>query len=110
MNRQDLLNMLADLRHLTLFPRKYKVLPEKGCEYWSRVGREYSNVEKQLDSCDYHWYVLGFSDGHQELTYLRVLQGGLFSGYASAIYRGLLFPRRIGRITFAHIENIRLAF
>lgn len=110
MNKQDFSNPLADLRYLTLFPRRYREAVKHSADYWRAEIRRYANTEKRIECTDYQWYVLEFKDGHKELARLRVLQGGLFSGYAPAIYRGLVIPRRIGFVTFAHIENIRLAF
>lgn len=102
--------MVADLRHLTIFPRKYTAPKKKAADYWTGIVKEYKNTEKVLDSSDFHWRVLEFADGHKELAYLRVLQGGLLSGYSSAIYRGLVIPRRIDYVTFSNIDRIRLAF
>lgn len=110
MTKQDIQNIVADLRHITLFPRKYAVPVKKDRDYWGGIVKEYKNAEKMLDSSDFRWMVLEFADGHKELAYLRVLQGGFFSGHASAIYRGLIIPRRIDYVTFSHIDRIRLAF
>lgn len=110
MNKQEFKNMLADLRYLTIFPRKYRASGVRPADYWNTVVKEYKNTEKLLESSDFRWRVLEFKDGHKELAYLRVLQGGLLSGQASAIYRGLVFPRRVDYPTFAEIDLIRLAF
>jgi len=110
MDKQEFKNFLSDLRYLTLFPRRYRTSGRRPADYWHSVFKDYKNTEKLLDSSDYHWRVLEFKDGHKELAYLRVLQDGVFSGYASAIYRGLVIPRRVDYPTFANIERIRLAF
>ena len=106
----EIKNCLADLRHLTLFPRRYKTPQGRGPEYWDDVVRRYKNYEKVILSSDWHWRVLEFDDGHCELADLRVLQNGFFSGHQSAIYRGLVIPRRIGYGTWSHVKSIRLAF
>ena len=108
MNKQEFKNVLADLRHFTLFPRKYSS-PKMGADYWREILRRYGNTEKRIESSDFRWYVIEYKDGHKELAYLRVLQNGFFSGLAPAIYRGL-FPRRIDYVTFSNIDRIRLAF
>lgn len=110
MDKQEFKNFLSDLRYLTLFPRRYRTSGRRPADYWHEVVRDYKNAEKLLDSSDFRWRVLEFKDGHKELAYLRVRQGGFLSGYASAIYRGVVFPRRIDYPTFANIDRIRLAF
>lgn len=102
--------ILADLRHVTLFPRRYKAALGLGVEYWDGVVRRYKNYEKVILSSDWHWRVIEFDDGRCELAYLRVLQNGFFSGHQAAIYRGLVIPRRIGYGTWSHVKSIRLAF
>ena len=98
--------ILEDLRHITLFPRRYKASGPK----WSSVGLNYSRNLAKVESTPWHWYVIEYTDGHKETTYLRVLAGGLFSGKRAAIYRGLIFPRRIDIVTFSHVKDIWLAF
>ena len=110
MDKQQFKRILADLRYLTLLPARYRAHVKKGADYWHDVVKDYKNTEKVLLSSDFRWRILEFKDGHRELAYIRVLQGGFFSGYASAIYRGLLIPRRIDYPTFDHIERILLAF
>lgn len=105
-----LLDYLGDLRFITLTRARYTTARGKGEDYWRSEVRRYGNTEKRLLSSDYRWYVLEFHDGRKELAYLRVLQGGFFSGIAPAIYRGLLIPHRLDYITFSNITNIRLAF
>ena len=105
-----LLGYLGDLRFITLTRARYKTARGKGEDYWRSELRRYGNVEKRLLSSDYRWYVLEFKDGHNELAYLRVLQGGFFSGLSPAIYRGCLIPRRLDFVTFSNINKIRLAF
>ena len=100
----------ADLHYLTLFPKRYDAPKGKDADYWRNVGNRYCNMEKTIKSSDLHWRVIEYDDGRKELAYLRVLQGGFSSGLYPAIYRGLIFPRKIGRATFANIKNIRLAF
>lgn len=100
----------ADIRYLTLFPRRYK--PPKGLsmDCWDAVLRRYCNMEKTISSSSLRWRVIHYDDGRKELAYLRVLQGGLFSGFAPAIYRGVIIPRMVDYGTFAHIRTIELAF
>ena len=105
-----LLDYLGDLRFITLTRARYKTARGKGEDYWRSEIRRYGNIEKRILSSDYRWYVLEFSDGRKELAYLRVLQGGFFSGLAPAIYRGRIIPHRIDYVTFSNITNIRLAF
>ena len=102
-------HIFADLRYFTLFPRKYDVPEGMGEQYWRSVRRAYGNMEKRIQCCSYHWYVIEFKDGHKELAYLRVLQNGILSGLAPAIYRGFI-PRRISAKQFPNIKDIRLAF
>ena len=101
--------MLADLRHLTISPRRYTSSPVTGEDGWSKVIRGYGNTEKRIQSSNHRWYVIEFDDGHEELAFLRVLRGGLFSGKCPAIYRGFL-PGRIDFVTFSHVKDIRPAF
>ena len=103
-------SIIGDFRYFTFFRRRYKTARGKGEDYWRSELRRYGNVEKRLLSSDYRWYVLEFQDGHNELAYLRVLQGGFFSGLSPAIYRGCIIPHRLDFLTFANINNIRLAF
>ena len=110
MDKQEFKNFLSDLRYLTLFPRRYRTSGRRPADYWHEVVRDYKNAEKMLDSSDFRWMVLEFADGPKELAYLRVRQGGFLSGYASAIYRGLIIPRRIDYVTFSHSDRIRRAF
>lgn len=105
-----LLDYLGDLRFITLTRARYKTARGKGEDYWRSELRRYGNMEKRLLASDYRWYVLEFKDGHRELAYLRVLQGGFFSGLSPAIYRGCIIPHRIDYITFSNITKIRLAF
>lgn len=109
MKKQEFMNLLSDLRHITLFPRRYATPQGKSAAFWGEVQRRYGNEMKALRiTCD-HWRVIEFVDGHEELAYLRELSGGVFSGAYPAIYRGFL-PRRIDCGTFAHIKRIRNAF
>ena len=101
---------LADLRCLFHLPRRYRAPQGKDEHYWRGVVGRYKDMEKTIDSSDYHWRIIEYTDGRRELAYLRVLQKGLLSGMYPAIYRGLVFPRRIGDDTFANIKRIRLAF
>ena len=84
MNKEEIKNYLADLRHFKLFPRRYKTPQGRPLSYWTDV--------------------------RMELAYLRVLQDGFFSGAYPSIYKGIVIPRRIGYGTFSHIKDIRLAF
>ena len=110
MTKQDIRILLADLRHVTIFPARCKTLLGKGSDYWLGVMRKYCNAEKRIDASAFRWFVLEFLDGHSELAYLRVLRDGLFSGKTPAIYRGLVIPRRVDFVAFSHICRIRQAF
>ena len=110
MNKEEFKNLLADLRYLTLVPRRYSTRQGLSAEYWGKVDRRYANAEKAVETSAYHWRVVEYKDGHKELTYLRVLQNGIVSGMAPALYRGLIIPRRIRLGTFDHVKDIRLAF
>lgn len=110
MTKQDIQNIMADLRYLTLFPRKYRTPRGRAADYWRGVSRSYGNAQKVIETSDYHWRVIEYRDGHRELTYLRVLKGGLLSGLYPAIYRGLIIPRRIGIATFSQVRDITPAF
>ena len=101
---------LGDLRYLVLFPGRHKVAWGRGEDYWRSELRRYGNAEKRILSSDYRWYVLEFKNGRKELAYLRVLQGGFFSGLYPAIYRGIFIPRMLDYVTFSGIDRIRLAF
>jgi hypothetical protein len=99
--------IMADLRHMTIIPRRYDAVRKLN---WSAVGLKYSKALAGIESSPWHWYVIQYEDGRQELTYLRVLAEGLLSGKRAAIYRGLLIPRMVRIVTFSHIKEIRLAF
>ena len=101
---------IHDLKCLTLFPKRYKTPQGKSSEYWGQVMRRYDNMGKKISCSDYHWRIITYDDGREELAYLRVLKGGLFSGLSSAIYRGPFIPHMISYGTFSHITDIRLAF
>ena len=103
-------NILGDLRHFTLFPGRHEKSYGRGEDYWRSEIRRYGNAEKRILCSDYRWYVIEFKDGKRELAYLRILQGGFFSGLTPAIYRGVFIPRRIDYGTFSNIERIRFAF
>ena len=110
MDKEIIRNYLADIRHLKLFPKRYKTPQGRPLSYWTDVARRYGNMEKRIASSDYHWRVIEYTDGRKELAYLRVLQGGFLTGAYPAIYRGIIFPNMLGYGTFAHIKDIRLAF
>ena len=99
-----------DLRCAFFIPKSYK--PPTGMDEagWRAVMRRYANMGKTISCSAYHWRIITYDDGRRELAFLRVLKGGFFSGKYPAIYRGILIPRRIGYVTFAHITDIRLAF
>ena len=98
-----------DLRHVTLFPRRYRTA-KKSDDYWRAVNRRMVKTKGRIIDCPWHWYVIEFKDGHKETTRLRVLKGGLFSGVYRSIYRGAIIPRNVSIFTFDHIKDITLAF
>ena len=103
-------NISKDIRYLTLFPRSYETPKGRSRCFWGGVDRRYANEMKRLRGSLGHWRVIEYDDGNKELAYLRVLEGGVFSGAYPAIYRGPFFPHRIGYGTFAHIRQIHIAF
>ena len=109
MNKQ-LHYIIQDLRRVTILPRRYDTPKGKDDAYWRERNREYADYEKVLRASDLRWRVITYDDGHEELAYLRVLQGGVFSGLYPAIYRGVILPRRIELGTWARIKDIRIAF
>jgi len=102
-------DLLSDLRHFTLFPRRYPALRGMGHDFWAGVVRRYRNAEKEIADADSPWFVIEWRDGGQELAFLRVLKGGFLSGRYPAIYRGF-WPRRLSYSDFSRIEAIRAAF
>ena len=106
----QIVNTIHDLRYVKLYRKQYPVPQGKDDDYWRGVMRRYGNFEKQLKGRYYRWHVIEFKDGRKELAYLRVLQNGLFSGMASAIYRGVLFPHRVTFPQFDAMKDIRVAF
>jgi len=107
--KDSIVNLLSDLVYLTLSPRRYDTPTGTGDEHWRGVIRRYGNAEKRIQCGCSPWYVIEYKDGHKELAYLRVLQNGLLSGLAPAIYRGFI-PRRVTLLQFDNVERIRLAF
>lgn len=110
MDFEGLKYFLHDLRHLSLIPRRYDAPRGMGEEYWRGVGRRYRNAEKEVSCSDCRLYVITYDDGRRELAYVRSLKGGLFSGMTSALYRGILIPRRIRTSTFSRVAGIEPAF
>lgn len=110
MTKELLKSYLEDLRCVRLFHKRYKPPKNRSRKYWRMIMRRYGNMEKTLLGSDYRWRIITYDDGHKELAYLRVLQGGILSGAYPAIYRGIIIPRRIDYGTFAHIDSIKLAF
>lgn len=110
MDKEGLKYFLNDLRHVTLFPRRYKTRQGMSEDYWRAVNSRLVQAKKRIDACDWHWYVIEFKDGHKETTRLRVLKGGFFSGMYPALYRGAIIPRPVIIGTFDHIKDFRLAF
>ncbi len=108
--KTDIKDIIRDLLHVTLRPRRYATPQGRTDDWWRGVMRRYANTEKRIESNYYHWYVIQYDDGHQETARLRVLQGGLFSGMTPAIYRGAVIPRMVDFGTYAHIKDMRLAF
>ena len=102
--------IIRDLLHITLFPRRYRTPKGRGEDWWREVMRRYANDEKRIESTCFQWYVIQYDDGHLETARLRVLQKGFFSGMTPAIYRGAVIPRLVTFGTYSHIKDIRLAF
>jgi hypothetical protein len=108
--KERLKDIIGDLRLLVLFPKRYVARGTHDGAYWRGMTQVYGDMEKRLLSSGYRWRVITYDDGHRELAYLRVLQGGMLSGKYPAIYRGLAIPRRISLETFSRIKDIRIAF
>ena len=108
--KTDYNHIIGDLRHVTLFPRRYDAPRGRSADWWRGVMRRYAREEKRIESNGHGWYVIEYDDGHLETARLRVLQGGLFSGITPAIYRGAVIPRMMDFGTYAHIKDLRLAF
>ena len=106
----QIVNTIHDLRYIKLYRKQYPAKQGMDDDYWRDVMRRYGNFEKKIKGGYHRWYVIEFKDGRKELAYLRVLQNGLFSGMASAIYRGLLYPHRITHVQFDAMKDIRVAF
>lgn len=108
MKREEIKDFLADLRRLAVFPRR--CAPPKGAtsERWIEAARRYNNEMKKMENSDFRWRVIEYHDGRKELAYLRVRRSGV--GGRPAIYRGLVFPRRMERWAFFFVKRIRVAF
>lgn len=108
-NKELIKHYWADLRCITLFPKRYNALPA-GPVDWRKVSRDYGNLQKRIGSTDYRWYIITYDDGRKVLSYLRELSGGFFTGLQPAIYRGIIVPRLVTNVHFSHIREVRLAF
>lgn len=108
--KTDIKDIIKDILHVTLRPRRYATPQGRTDDWWRGVMRRYANTEKRIESSSSKWYVILYDDGRLETARLRVLHGGLISGISPAIYRGMLIPRRIGYGTFSHVKDLWLAF
>jgi hypothetical protein len=110
MDKQLMKHYWADLRCFTIFGRRYQAAQGQPFAYWDKVRRDYGLMQKRIADSDLRWRIITYDDGREELAYLRVLSGGIFSGIYPAIYRGILIPRRVTTETYSRIKSIRLAF
>ena len=102
----------ADLRYLTLFPKRYGSPQGLSADEWKVIIKEFSNLHKRMRSTGYRWYVITFKDGRKELSYLKVRTGGIYSSdyfRGGVLCRGII-PRRWHVTQYAHVESIRVAF
>jgi len=108
MSKEYLKYFLRDLSRFKLFHKRYK--PTKGgdAEYWKKTSRAYGNFCKKVRCSDYHWYIITFKDGREELAYLRVWT--LFIPHGGRLCRGYFFPRYWSLTDYEHTKDIRLAF
>ena len=72
------------------------------------MAEAYGNFTKRVDSTDWHWYVVTYRDGREELTYFKVRR--LLVPHGGRLCRGILFPRYWGVTQYEHTTDIRLAF
>ena len=116
MNTELIKKVWQDLRCLKLFPKSRRIPQGKAKRgrrrsyYWNEVARKYECWCKRLMRTDYHWYVITYKDGTKELSYIRLRQGGLFSGMLPDAYRGILIPRRLGVVWYSQVKETRIAF
>lgn len=117
MDKQAIKLILRDLRYFTIFPRRYKQVPQdcpadakERVEYFHKVSRAMSNQGKKIRCSCYHWYVITFKDGHKELAYLKwrtfPYEGLLVKG---AFCRGLIYHHPIDALWYSHVQSIRIS-
>lgn len=116
MNTELIKKVWHDLRCIKLFPKR-RGIPQgvpstrrKKTYYWNSVAREYSNWCKRLSHSDYHWRIITYKDGTEELAYIKLRQGGFLSGMLPDAYRGILIPRRLGVVWYSQVKDTRIAF
>ena len=107
MTESGILNHLRDLRHFRLFPKRYKTSKGRSRAYWSKVSRAYGNFTKRVASSDYHWYVITYKDGREELAYFRMWY--IVIPHKGRLCRGII-PHYWSVMQFEHTKDIRLAF
>ena len=110
MNTSNIKHFFADLRYLTLFPRRYEARPGMTHADWKDLRAHYAGDMKKLANTHYRWRVITYDDGHKELVYLRVLRGGIVSGGYPGIYRGIIIPRLVKYATYSRMVESRIAF
>lgn len=102
------MTMWKDLRYWRPFAKRYKTTQGKSQKYWQTISRDYYNFKKRVDCTDYHWYVITFKDGHNELAYFRVRRVVFPRG--GRLCRGFFLPRYWPPTQYEHTKDIRLAF
>ena len=107
-DKETLTCFLKDIRHLTLFPKRYELTHYGDENYWHKVSTDLWNFKKRVKSNAYNWYVVTYKDGRQELAYFRVWY--LIIPRRGRLCRGILYPRLWGIQRHEHVKDIRLAF
>lgn len=102
------LGNLQDIRHLKLFPKRYKTTKGLSADEWREVWHRYNNFKKIVDCSDYHWYVITYKDGRKELAYLKVWR--LVEPHGGRLCRGMILPMLFSPTQYEHVEDIRIAF
>lgn len=96
-------SILHDIGCFTLFPRwvsptSFTDFDERQ-RYWSRMRKREGAIAKKVGGTYYHWWIITYEDGKEELAYLTQKKG--------LVKRGIIFRRRI---PYWAIKDIRIAF
>lgn len=102
----------ADLRYLTLFPKRYGTPQGLSADDWHKLNREFGNLRKKMSGTDNRWYVITFKDGRKELSYIKVRSEGIYHNdyvRGGVLCRGII-PRRWLVTEYANVAGIKIAF